>query len=146
MADISGLSFGMPVDVLIHSIRGADLENTQIANNIANANTPNFRRSDVSFKETLAESLGTPADPDVLPMKVDGARQFAIGDAMPPIPYVQPKAKVDETTQMRVDKSNVDIDQEMAKLSGNSGYSQTMSEMLGMQFTRFREAITEQAH
>lgn len=146
MADIPGLSFGTPVDVLRHAISGADTENTQIANNIANVNTPNFRRSDVSFREALAESLGTPPDPDVLAMKVDASRQFAIGDGMAPIPYTQPTAKVDESTQMKVDKSNVDIDQEMAKLSANSGYSQDMSEMLSMQFTRYREAITEQPH
>jgi flagellar basal body rod protein FlgB len=44
---------------------------------------------------------------------------------------------------MRVDGSNVDIDQEMAKLSMNSAYSQTMSTLLSQQYTRIREAISE---
>jgi len=50
----------------------------------------------------------------------------------------------DETDQMRPDGSNVDVDQEMAQLSQNSGYSQTMSQLLQVQFMRLRQAITEQ--
>jgi flagellar basal-body rod protein FlgB len=45
---------------------------------------------------------------------------------------------------MRTDGNNVDIDQEMAELSQNSGYSQTMAQLLQVQFMRLREAITEQ--
>ena len=47
--------------------------------------------------------------------------------------------------QMRVDGSNVDIDQEMAKLSINSSYQQTMGQLLQTQYTRIRQAIEEQA-
>lgn len=47
---------------------------------------------------------------------------------------------------MRADGSNVDVDQEMANLSQNSGYSQTMSQLLQVRFMRLREAITEQPH
>ncbi|MHB8145503.1 MAG: flagellar basal body rod protein FlgB, partial [Vulcanimicrobiaceae bacterium] len=54
-----------------------------------------------------------------------------------------PKVKVDTATRMRSDGSNVDIDQEMAEVSQNSGYSQTMAKLLQVQFKRLREAITE---
>ena len=43
---------------------------------------------------------------------------------------------------MRVDKSNVDVDQEMARLSQNSAYGQTMAQLLQVQFMRLREAIS----
>jgi flagellar basal-body rod protein FlgB len=142
MADVGGISFGQTIDVLGEAARGARMENDNIANNIANVDTPNFRRSSVSFREALAESLGTPADPDVLPMATSDDRQFAIGDAAPPVPY-SPQAEVDESTQMRVDKSNVDIDQEMGELSANSSYAQEMSSMMKAQYKRLREAITE---
>ncbi len=61
MNDISGLSFGQTVDLLGNAVKGADLEQSQIANNLANVNTPNFRRSTTSFKEALQASLGTPS-------------------------------------------------------------------------------------
>ena len=45
--------------------------------------------------------------------------------------------------QMRVDGSNVDVDQEMAKLSLNSAYAQTMGQLLQNQYSRLRQAIQE---
>jgi len=143
MSDILGLSFGSTVSVLKEGLVGSGLEQDQIANNIANVNTPNFRRTTTNFKELLAESLGTPPSTTSLPMKTDSSRQFAIDAGAPPKPF-DPVPIVDSATQMRVDRSNVDIDQEMAHLSQNSGYGQDVSQLLGQQYTRFREAITEQ--
>ena len=45
---------------------------------------------------------------------------------------------------MRVDHSNVDSDQEMATLQQNSGYAQTVTDLLQKQYTWLRQAITEQ--
>ena len=112
-----------------------------LANNIANVNTPNFRRSSVSFKEALAATEGAPPDPDALAMITNEQRQIAADGASAPIPY-DAKPQVDETTQMRVDKSNVDVDQEMAQLSTNAGYGQTMEQLLQVQFMRLRETIS----
>lgn len=143
MADISGISFGQTVDLLGNALKGSNLEQDQIANNIANVNTPNFRRSTTSFRDALAASLGTPPPEDTLGMRTDDSRQFAIDDGSAPQPF-DPQAQVDESVQMRVDKSNVDVDQEMAKLSQNSGYEQTMAQLLQAQYKRLREAIVEQ--
>jgi flagellar basal-body rod protein FlgB len=145
MADVSGISFGSTIDLLNNAIDGAGKEQDQIANNLANVNTPNFRRSNVSFKEALAASMGTPANPDELALKTDSSRQFAINDAQPPAPY-DPQPQIDQTTQMRADHSNVDLDQEMARLEQNTGYQQTMASLLKTQYSWLREAITEQTH
>ena len=145
MNDVGGISFGPTVDLLNNAIDGAGREQEQIANNLANVNTPNFRRSTVSFKEALAASLGAPANPDELALSTDDDRQFNINGAVPPAPY-DPKAQVDETTQMRVDRSNVDLDQETAQLEQNTGYEQTMAALLKNQYAWVREAIEEQTH
>ena len=136
------ISFGSPVEMLKNAMDGASTAHATIANNIANVNTPNFRRSTVSFKEALAATEGVPADPDQLAMKVDSDRQIAVDGAKDPVPY-DAKPQVDESTQMRVDKSNVDVDQEMAQLSTNAGYSQTMAQLLQVQFMRLRQTISE---
>ena len=143
MADISAISFGQTVDLLGNAIKGASLEQDQIANNLANVNTPNYRRSTTTFKEALQASLGTTASGDALAMKTDDDRQFALDGASGPVAF-DPQPQVDETDQMRVDKSNVDIDQESAKLSANSGYQQTMAQLLQAQYKRLREAVQEQ--
>lgn len=143
MADFSVLPLGQTVQLLGEASKGAHLEHEQIANNIANVNTPQFRSSYVDFRSALQDSLGDPPDPDALAMATDDDRQFAIGDGTPPVPY-DPQPQVDTTTQMRVDGSNVDIDQQMAQLSENTGYQQTVGQLLQEQYKFIREASTEQ--
>jgi flagellar basal-body rod protein FlgB len=143
MADISLVPLGETTSVLENAIHGSMMEHDQLANNIANVNTPNFRSSNVDFKAALQQSLGVPADPSELAMSTNSARQFAIGDPVAPAPF-DPQAVVDTSTQMRVDGSNVDIDQASAQLSANTGYQETMSQLLEEQYKFMREAITEQ--
>lgn len=139
---MSDINFGSPVDLLKNAMDGASAMHSTLANNIANVNTPNYRRSTVSFKEALAATEGVPADPDALAMTTNDDRQFAIDAGSAPVPF-SAKPVVDESTQMRVDQSNVDVDQEMAQLSTNSGYAQTMAQLLQVQFMRLRQSITE---
>lgn len=138
-------SFGQTVGMLKNALDGASTTHSVTANNIANANTPNFHRSDVSFKEALAatEASNGDGDPNELALVTDNVRQIPSGGFQDPQPF-SVTTTVDDTTQMRVDGSNVDIDQEMAKLSINSGYAQTMGQLLQNQYSRMRRAITDQ--
>ncbi len=145
MADISGISFGQTTDLLGNAIKGSSLEQDQIANNLANVNTPNYRRSTTNFKDALQATLGIPPPSGELGLETSSSRQFQIDDGAPPVPF-DPQATVDESVQMRVDQSNVDIDQEAAKLSQNSGYAQTMAQRLQEQYKFLREAIQEQTN
>jgi flagellar basal-body rod protein FlgB len=142
MAD--NLSFGGTIGMLKDAMRGAGDTHSVIANNIANVNTPNFHRSDVSFKEALAATEAAPPDPDELALVTTDDRMIPIGGAQDPQPF-QISTTIDHSTQMRVDGSNVDIDQEMAKLSLNSSYQQTIGQLLQTQYSRIRQAIEEQA-
>jgi len=141
MNDISALGFGSTVDTLSNALTGANMAQDAISANIANADTPNYHRQTVSFKDALAAAEGSPAPSDELAMVTSSDRQ--IGGTPSVVPF-DPQVSVDQTDQMRVDGSNVDIDQETAQLAENSGYSQTMSQLLQVQFMRLREAVTEQ--
>ncbi|MGC2129086.1 MAG: flagellar basal body rod protein FlgB [Candidatus Aquilonibacter sp.] len=143
MADFSVLPLGEATTLLSEAAKGAKMQHTQIANNIANVNTPGFRTSSIDFRTALQNSLGNPPDPDELAMTTDDDRQFAVGDGTAPVPY-DPQPQVDTTTQMRVDGSNVDIDQQMAQLSENTGYQETVTQLLQEQYKFIRQAATEQ--
>lgn len=140
MAD---LNFGSTVDLLKNAIDGAGQNHAVIANNIANVNTPNYRRETASFKDALAASLGAPPDPNQLSLAVDNPAHIAINDEVAPTPYQTPTPHTDENIQMRADKSNVDVDQEMSELAMNTGYEQTMAQLLKVNYsqlgTLFRE-------
>jgi flagellar basal-body rod protein FlgB len=136
------ISFGDTVTMLKDAGRGAAEAHQVIANNVANINTPGFKRTDVSFKEALASELPRYTDSDELALVTDDDKQIAAGPDFEAKPF-SITTSLDDTTQMRTDGSNVDLDQEMAKLSINSSYSQTMNALLQQQYTRLREAITE---
>jgi flagellar basal-body rod protein FlgB len=138
------LSFGDTVTMLKDASRGASKTHLVEANNIANINTPNFKRSDVSFKEALAEELPRTDDSDDLALVTDNDKQIPAGPDFEAKPF-DITTTLDDSQQMRVDGSNVDLDQEMAKLSINSSYSQTMHALLQQQYSRIREAIEEKA-
>jgi flagellar basal-body rod protein FlgB len=134
------ISFGQTVGMLKNAMDGAGAAHGVIANNIANVNTPNFRRSDVSFKEALAATEPSAGDPDELGLATTSEKHIAIGGAQGAQPFAV-TTSVQQDQQMRVDGSNVDVDQEMAKLSLNSAYAQTMGQLLQNQYSRLRQAI-----
>ncbi len=89
--------FDSTQDVLDSAMSGALLRQTVLANNLANANTAGFKRSDVDFQTTLADALDTGRAPSSV--------AFA--------------PQQDTSTAMTADGNNVDIDTEMADLAQN---------------------------
>lgn len=140
-----GLNFGFTADVLKNAMDGASLAHAAIANNIANVNTPGYERFDVAYKKALAAMEPTPPDPDQLTLATDNPRMIEINGEVPAVPFHVAASVVENPIRMRVDGSNVDLDQEMALLTQNSAYQQTMSQFLTSQYSRLRSAIREQA-
>lgn len=136
------IGFGDTVNMLKDAGRGARETHDAIANNIANINTPGFKRTDVNFREALASELPRYDDSSELALVTDNDKQIPAGPDFEAKPFAI-TTQLDDTQAMRVDGSNVDLDQEMAKLSINSSYSQTMHTLLSTQYTRIREAIQE---
>ena len=115
-----------------------------IASNVANINTPNYHRLDVSFKEALAATEPTPPDPNELTLATTDGRHIPINGEIPAQPF-EVGPRIDESWLMRTDRSNVDLDQEMARLSQNSAYSQAMAQMLQVEYGRIHNSIEERA-
>src|SRR4029078_11167908 len=79
------------------ALHGTELRQQVISNNLANVNTPGFKRSDVEFGPALAEAL-----------QFNGTNS-AVG-------AVTPVVKTDTLSAMRVDGNNVDVDREATYL------------------------------
>jgi flagellar basal-body rod protein FlgB len=141
---MDGISFGDTVNMLKDAGTGAAEAHAAIANNIANVNTPNFKRTDVTFREALARELPRYDDSSELALATDDPHQIPAGPDFEAQPFAISET-LDDTQQIRVDGSNVDVDQEMAKLALNSSYGQTMNTLLTQQYSRIREAIEEKA-
>jgi flagellar basal-body rod protein FlgB len=127
--------------VLTQAMAGYSARNTAIANNIANADTPGYKRVDVSFESALADAVD--ADRERLRMDVGSSIAAIDGSEVTrQVDEVAPNVMSTDTTTMRVDGSNVDPDDEMARLSANQLASTTVVSLLDKRFAQFRTAIT----
>ncbi|MEZ6064728.1 MAG: flagellar basal body rod protein FlgB [Planctomycetaceae bacterium] len=92
-----------------------------VSQNIANVNTPHYKRLDVDFEATLASTLRSGANPT-----------SAAGE---------PVIHEERGLPTRRDGNNVDIDRELGELGKNSLLHQTYTELLSTDFDAMRRAI-----
>lgn len=129
---------GPTIGYLSRGLAAASLRQEVISNNIANVNTPNFKRSEVVFEDMLAKELALDDGSGRMDMIRTHDRHFP----MPPIGQARPTVEEDTHDSMRVDKNNVDVDIEMAGLAKNQLYYNAMATELGGYVTRLKSVIT----
>lgn len=118
------------VDALAQSLDASSLRHQVLSDNLANTNTPDFRRSDVEFSQVFNNVK--------LSMAKTDARHLEHRKFNSKISIVQ-----DESTIMRNDGNNVDPDREMIFLLENQIYYQTMTDMLNRNLGLLRSVISE---
>ncbi len=126
------------LNYLPRGMAAASLRHEVISNNIANVNTPNFKRSAVNFEDLLAKELGIGDNPNKLPIVRTHDRHLPVGQ----IGGAMPRIEEDDSTTMRVDNNNVDIDIEMAGLAKNQLYYNSMATELNGYIQRLKNTIT----
>jgi flagellar basal-body rod protein FlgB len=97
--------FDVTQSVLQQAMSGAAVREQVLANNVANANTPGFTRSDVDFQSAIRQAL----------------------DAGAPLDRVDFQPTLDNTAPLTLDGNNVGVDAEMSKLSENTITYQSLS-------------------
>jgi flagellar basal-body rod protein FlgB len=110
---------GRRMELLHQVLTVASLRQRVIAQNIANVNTPGYRRMEVEFEADLARALSNPqANPA----------------------SVQPKVVIADGPE-RVDGNTVDIDREMGDLSKNALLYEAAAQILASRIASQRAAI-----
>ncbi|GLX68475.1 flagellar basal body rod protein FlgB [Paenibacillus glycanilyticus] len=107
---LNGTSFGR----LEGALKAAELRQGVIANNIANVDTPNFKRSEVLFEELLTQEMDGQKE---LQGKRTNVRHIPIGRSNGVVPTAQ--VETDNLSEMNNNENNVDIDREMSLLAKN---------------------------
>ena len=120
--------------LLKKGLDAAALRQRVIAHNLANLNTPNFKRSQVSFEETLRKAQG----------------QTGITLTRTHERHLQPKtapagAKIttDYSTSNRLDGNNVDLEREMLEMVANQLRYNTYIQQVNSRFNNWRTVINE---
>ena len=105
--------------------------NTVISNNIANVDTPNFKRSDLNFEDLLKQELGRSKYVS-LDAKISDIH----------LNHLDPKTYMDYSNySYRLDGNNVDIDNEEAELASEQLRYLGLSDSITQEITRYKTVM-----
>lgn len=107
------------------------LRNEVISNNLANIDTPGYKRQDVDFESVLREALGTSHFED-MDHKVAGLRHKALSGRL----YTDY-----ENFSYRIDGNNVDVENENIMLAENQLKYQGLIASINQEFTNLKTAM-----
>lgn len=127
--------FGRQLDILQRSMDTSLLRQNVIANNIANANTPNFKRSDVNFESRLAYALESEARQPRFQEALTNERHISFHERLD-YRDVRPRRVLDFATTAKNNGNNVDIEVESMDLLNNQLAYQMMTRSVADAFAR----------
>lgn len=122
-------------EVLRQALNAVALRQQVTAHNIANVNTPGFRRQAVRFEEQLQQALRRP----VVSGRTTHPRHVSIG----PRPAPAPEVVAERTTTMRNDGNNVDVEREMAVLAAAETQYAALTQVVAARYRMLRSAISQ---
>jgi len=122
---------------LERSLDATSLRQNVIADNIANVNTPNYKRKMVSFEEELKLALGRSSNQ--IQIALTHPNHIPIGSA--PLYRLKPQLETDNSTRWRNDGNNVDIDVEMAEMAKNVIKYQALTQRVSGKFASLKMVI-----
>lgn len=114
----------------------AEARQRVISNNIANAETPHFKRSELVFEQLLEETMGADRK---LAGRMSDIRHIPIGANASRLPIAQ--VITDESTSMNNNKNNVDPDREMSLLAKNQLSYYLYTQQINHELKMMRTAI-----
>lgn len=127
-------TFGKNIDILKRSMDVSLLRREVIADNIANSDTPDFKRSMINFESQLKRALDS-ENIKPFPTLMTDERHMTFER---PMDYreVQPKKYWDYLSTAKNNGNNVDIEVETMNMLQNQLLYQTMSTVVQNQFSK----------
>ncbi len=129
-----GGMFGKNLDILAREMDVSILRRSVIANNIANSDTPEFKRSEVTFESQLKRALDSEKVVP-FPQYITDRRHIAF---QKPMDYrqVAPQRLLDYLTESKNNGNNVDIEQEGMDSLENELLYNTLAQVISAEISR----------
>lgn len=130
---------GKLLDIIKRTLNAVVIRHNVIADNIANADTPGFRRAEVSFESQLKRALDSEKSPKY-PTKMTHEKHIPFEEK---IDYrtVRPRITIDFDTFYRNDKNGIDIDKEMVDFTKNAMRYNLLIEMYNRNIKKVETVI-----
>ena len=123
------------LNLLEGGLDGLGLRQKVLADNIANVDTPGFKRSDVNFDKVLQAAVDN--QKNIAVSQEDATTGSVPATGMSAADFVVK----DESTSIRNDGNNVDIDTEMTKLAENTLHYNALVTMLTSHLSLLKQVI-----
>lgn len=120
------------INVLDKAADAAWMRNDAIANNIANVDTPGYKRQDVAFESELKKALGRSSVTTNMDQRVAKVKTSQLD----PKPYTDL-----EGYSYRLDGNNVDIDTENVMLAENQIKYQGLMDSINQEFLNLQAVM-----
>ncbi len=138
------------VNVIAKAMHGLGARQRVIGENIANVDTPRYKRMEVAYEQQLRAAIkadgssarGSESEID-LPMQVTNGRHFSVGPLAEGLDGVHATLNQVTDETYRVDGNNVDVDAEMAKLAETNLRYNTMATLARNKFDGLKSMLRE---
>lgn len=124
--------FSNTISTLENSLNYSSTKQKVIAENIANADTPNFKSKNASFKSTMEAAM----DQTLQARKTNSKHLNFKGITMSNIAIT-----TDRTTSYHNNGNNVDLDKEMSDLAANQIYYNALIDRISGKFKSLQSVI-----
>ena len=130
------------INLIQNGLDGSYKRQQVISNNIANVNTPDYKRKNVDFLKTLKshyrnETINSNNDQTII--ETTDQKHIPANNSKD----ISFKAEIHNQTKFRNDGNNVDIDVEMAELAKNNIYYNTLVKQLNSKFSMLKNVINK---
>lgn len=136
---VTSCAYGKNLDVLQRCLNASVLRRQVIANNIANADTPHYKRSAVTFESALNRAFASEVPPDE-PTKTTSNKHISF-NIRKDYKQVTANVVVEFDTNQKNDKNNVDIETEISHEVKNALHFNALTQAVSNSFRLMRVAI-----
>lgn len=134
-------SFSRSVDLLHRAMDAGTLRYQVSANNLANAEVPNFKRSSVNFESELKRALDSEkAAKDTFQMTTTDERHIS-STGVRDYRDVEPRRVTDYLTTSKANGNNVDAEQEAMEILKTQMNYQLLTQMQAFEFSQIKIAM-----
>jgi flagellar basal-body rod protein FlgB len=130
-----GNNFGKTVDLVHRAMDASLIRRDVIANNLANAGVPNFKRSQVNFESELKRALETEKQRPALELKLTDPRHIPNWRERD-YRDVQVRRVLDYTTTSKNNGNNVDAEQELVMALENQQMYTLLAQAATFEFSQ----------
>ncbi len=122
------------IDFYKKALDGTWERNKAISSNLANVNTPNYKRKTVDFEEQLKKSINR----NQVELMTTNERHIKNNNS-----EFSPFINIDNSMSYRIDGNNVNIDTENAELAKNTIMYNALIKQVSDEFKKIKNVISE---